>query len=166
MTRRCFKSAVESRGTAAARYLHERARECETAGLIDIKPVVQHPADDACRLADAEDQHPARCGSASERVLAKPREQVANAGKTCAGDIGIVRAVVKFIDCTWLESAIQLHSPWPASALRCQEAPVFTRDWATRIIGPRPFGQHRRRVIRCRRLVRQPAHYSIGCHLS
>src|SRR5580704_18772719 len=106
MTGGLGEAAVESSRTAPARDLHVRAVKRETPGLIDIEPIVQHPANEASGLAYAKDQNFARRRCAFKWVIAEIRQQIANSGEPRTCDIGILRGVNEFVECARLEAVI------------------------------------------------------------
>src|ERR1700733_14951251 len=98
------KATIESGRTARAGDLHIGAVKCQTPGLVHIESVVQHPANDASRLADAKDQNLARWGRAFKWVIAEIGEQVADSGEPRTRDIGILGRVNEFVERARLEA--------------------------------------------------------------
>src|ERR1700719_3137640 len=71
MTGGLCEAAIESARAPGAGDLYIGAVKSQAPGLVNIEPVVQHPADDASGLADAEHQNLARYGRAFKWVIAE-----------------------------------------------------------------------------------------------
>src|ERR1700733_7585967 len=104
MAGRLHEEAVESGRTAAAGYFHVSAIEDQRAVFSHIQPVMQHAPDEPDGLADAEYQDRSRRWCTFERMLAQVTQQIANPGKTRAGDSRILGLVDQFIQQPRLET--------------------------------------------------------------
>src|SRR5271170_313765 len=98
VARRLSEAAVEACRTTSTGHLHVGSVKRESAGLIHVETVVQHPTDYPSRLADAKDQHLSWRRVPLERVVTKIGEQITDACKTRSGDIRIFGHVGQLID--------------------------------------------------------------------
>ncbi len=127
--------------------MHIGAVERQAAGLVDIQPAMDHPADQPARLADAEDQRAARGRLAFERMVAEPGQQIADPGHAGTGHLGRLGLVGDFIELSGPEGVLEADAAGAARLFGADERPILARDRLAGIVGAGAVGQHGIRVI-------------------